>query len=1150
VYTADGALAASFSLGDARSGHQAVRLADGRVLVAGGGATTARLIDGLFDSIALAGGDPILPRDDAAAILLPTGKVLIAGGFLPARPFYVAEGSAELFDPLAGGGSFSLTEPPRQFVPSQLQFPPVAILLPGDRIMVIDQTNGVYQYAQIYRPDPVRGYVARPSGDLYVLATATNSVAVASALPVPGGFGIAVERGRVFMAERGGSTLFELDPDRITSAFPDNVLQTFAGLGELYGVAASIAPAGDGRAYAADDAASALGVVDTATRAFHPSSPILLGAESGPFGVDAQSPTRVAVTQQAGQVSVIDTSGEAPSIGTLDLGYTTTPYGIAFNPRVPELAYATLHASNQLATLGIVGTAVEEDNRQATGVRPAGVAVTLDGLKVYVANAGSDDVAVFDAAGNPILDGTTPRRIVVGSEPGGLALTPDGRRLYVVNVGRPPEFAASISVIDTASDTVVAGPSLPGGPVFVPGQWAFAFGKFIGRFDAPGPATSDLTVEALAVSTATPAVGDTFDYSVTVRNNGPDVASSVVVDLGLSAHVSYHAIVDFGAFHVCTIPVVSCAMPSMAPGESTTADPVTVTAGADTSGIDFTVSTSVGGFSGTVTDGPGGPGVPGADVQVFDASDDGFITNAFTDADGLYDLTARLRIGRTYKILARAPGFVSQYHAGKPTAAAADPVAIGDAAPVTVDFALLRGGGITGQIESGSAPVAGALVDFFDDATNTFREATVSDSHGHYSAGRRLQPGPTYKIRVRSSDLATAFYDGEVTFTAADAVTVAAAGADETGKNFALAAGGRVTGRVFVDASGAPGLPGAVVELFDAATNLVVASTTTGEDGGYDTGATVPALNYRIRARKPGYVHTLHPAAMDFTTATVVSVSAGTTVADIDIAMPPGGTITGAIRERGTNGGIPPAIPGATVTVFRVAANTFQGIFTTTTDVAGHFAIQGLRDGEWYLRVSKPGFVLGFWSGDPNRPAMDSGSVAPIQIDGGNTVTGVDLNLAAGGGTRRRRWTRPWDVRGSRWVSPSRTSGARCTTSARRLPSTGRPPCRADHSPIRTSRSSTWPRSPSSPAVTGASAARSASSARARIGRTSTGATTPWPSSPRRTERRCSPRWRAWGTPARRAWTTGSSTPASVSARTAGSPATPTSTGGSICSSA
>lgn len=108
------ALAGSFvptgSMHEARRGHTATRLADGKVLVAGGYSTTnwvesAELYDPATGTWTVPGG-PNTPRDLHTATLLPNGKVLVAGGEIPA-PGGGARSSAgaELYDPTTGSWS-------------------------------------------------------------------------------------------------------------------------------------------------------------------------------------------------------------------------------------------------------------------------------------------------------------------------------------------------------------------------------------------------------------------------------------------------------------------------------------------------------------------------------------------------------------------------------------------------------------------------------------------------------------------------------------------------------------------------------------------------------------------------------------------------------------------------------------------------------------------------------------------------------------------------------------------------------------------------------------------------------------------------------------------------------------------------------------
>lgn len=79
---------------------------------------------------------------------------------------------------------------------------------------------------------------------------------------------------------------------------------------------------------------------------------------------------------------------------------------------------------------------------------PRAVAFTPTGDRAYVTGMGSNNLTVIDAAGNRT---GAPDTIDVGQGPSGLVISDTNNALYVLN-----RFDASISVVDLASDTVVA----------------------------------------------------------------------------------------------------------------------------------------------------------------------------------------------------------------------------------------------------------------------------------------------------------------------------------------------------------------------------------------------------------------------------------------------------------------------------------------------------------------------------------------------------------------------------------------------------------------------------------------------------------------------------------------------------------------------
>src|SRR6516225_4251174 len=154
--------------------------------------------------------------------------------------------------------------------------------------------------------------------------------------------------------------------------------------------------------------------------------------------------------------------------GNIHAGLAVTPDG--------SKVYVANYFSNTVsviatATNTVVGVVVLTDNTW-----PDGLAVTPDGSKVYVTNRFSNDVSVIDTATNTMIG----LRIPVGTGPAGVAVTPDGKHVYVANFDF--DLGSTVSVIDTATNTVTAAISVGFGPlsfgIFI--QPASAAPKFAG----------------------------------------------------------------------------------------------------------------------------------------------------------------------------------------------------------------------------------------------------------------------------------------------------------------------------------------------------------------------------------------------------------------------------------------------------------------------------------------------------------------------------------------------------------------------------------------------------------------------------------------------------------------------------------------------
>lgn len=87
---------------------------------------------------------------------------------------------------------------------------------------------------------------------------------------------------------------------------------------------------------------------------------------------------------------------------------------------------------------------------------PSGVAVSPDGRRAYVANAGSPDHPSATVVMVDLGTQTVTATVRVPPRPMALALTPDGRRLLVASIGSTAAPAGALTVIDTAARHVVS----------------------------------------------------------------------------------------------------------------------------------------------------------------------------------------------------------------------------------------------------------------------------------------------------------------------------------------------------------------------------------------------------------------------------------------------------------------------------------------------------------------------------------------------------------------------------------------------------------------------------------------------------------------------------------------------------------------------
>ena len=135
----------------------------------------------------------------------------------------------------------------------------------------------------------------------------------------------------------------------------------------------------------------------------------------------------------------------ATGTGTVSVPVGTDPYGIAANGRY---LYVTNYGGGTGNTVSVIDTTTSSVTSTVTGVGlgPAGIAITPDGTRAYVANNAAGTVSVIRTSDNEVVGGP----ITVGSGPNGVAVSLAGDYVYVANIG-----SGTVSVIATATNTVV-----------------------------------------------------------------------------------------------------------------------------------------------------------------------------------------------------------------------------------------------------------------------------------------------------------------------------------------------------------------------------------------------------------------------------------------------------------------------------------------------------------------------------------------------------------------------------------------------------------------------------------------------------------------------------------------------------------------------
>jgi sugar lactone lactonase YvrE len=297
-----------------------------------------------------------------------------------------------------------------------------------------------------------------------------------------------------------------------------------------YGVAFS--PSGR-YAYVTLSATNQLAVFDTITNTQITGSPISLTGCTTPHGVAATSAFIFVACNGSGNIVYLDTAAFGVNTIATDSG-TSAPEGIAIRPDGLRV-YATLSAENELFIIDNSGaTPVAFSTPTYTllttdGTAPLGIAIapTTTGTLAYIAKDGAsstvpDGVEVVILTNDSFSSTGLPTSADSSAVPNSVAVTPDGLRVYVTLTGAD-EFAVfdtSPAAISGSPFTLATAAAAPQGvtiPPLLPVPTATNFLVYIAQ-----NAANNLAV----IDNLTPPSTDTTTPTITLSGTAPAAMAS------------------------------------------------------------------------------------------------------------------------------------------------------------------------------------------------------------------------------------------------------------------------------------------------------------------------------------------------------------------------------------------------------------------------------------------------------------------------------------------------------------------------------------------------------------------------------------------------------------------------------------------------
>ena len=342
--------------------------------------------------------------------------------------------------------------------------------------------------------------------------------------------------------------------------------------------------------------------------------------------------------------------------------------------------------------------------------------------------------------------------------------------------------------------------------------------------------------------------------------------------------------------------------------------------------------------------------------------------------------------------------------------AGATPIAFAGSAggAATIDFALTRGGQITGRITDAAtgAALGGAQVQVLDASARILSTTTTSNvaaTLGNYGtsglpAGTyflRAAPGVTFHIAEVYDDLAC------VPCRVSDGTPIqVTVGGTVTGIDFALASGGRISGVVRDAATNAP-IQGLFVDIVNSA-GATASFAPTQANGSYTSIGLPPGTYFtkvRANANSPAASHGFISEVYDDRTCsgcnplsgTPINVQPNVITSNVDFLLNKGARVAGQVEDSQNS----QPLAGVSVAVFNAAG--LQATNAVTNAAGEYLTPDGLAAGTYHARANGIGYLNQLFANLPCVGNCVPTSGTGINVPASGTLSGIDFSLQAGG---------------------------------------------------------------------------------------------------------------------------------------------------------